>query len=67
MPNTFDQRRDKIKYSAQSMTPALLTEIEVALSRVMPYGSIEIYVQNSIITQITVRNIKKLSHGYLDK
>jgi hypothetical protein len=63
MPNTFDQHRDKMKLSAQSLSPALLSEIEVALGRVMPYGSIEIYVQNSIITQITVRNIKKLSHG----
>jgi hypothetical protein len=63
MPDTFDPRRDKIRFSAQNMTPALLSEIEVALARVIPYGSIEIYVQNSIITQITVRTIKKTSVG----
>jgi hypothetical protein len=63
MPDTFDQHRDKRRFSAQNMTPALLSEIEVALARVIPYGSIEIYVQNNIITQITVRTIKKTSVG----
>lgn len=38
----------------------LLTEIKNALESVR-YGSIEIFVQNKVITQITVRNIHKTS------
>lgn len=37
----------------------LLMEIEHALSSVGSYGSIELYVQNNIVTQITARHIKK--------
>lgn len=37
----------------------LMDEIVVALNKVSPYGSIEIFVQNNIVTQITTRNIKK--------
>lgn len=39
-------------------TAHLLSEIEKALDDVV-YGSVEIYVQNRTITQISVRNIKK--------
>ena len=38
----------------------LLDEIEQALGTV-DFGSVEIYVQNNKVTQITVRNIKKTS------
>ena len=38
----------------------LITEIENALGAV-DFGSIEIYVQDKTVTQITVRNIKKTS------
>lgn len=38
----------------------LLSEITEALESVK-YGSIEIFVQNKVITQITVRNIHKTS------
>ena len=38
----------------------LLQEIKEALQSVK-FGSIEIFVQNSIVTQITVRNIHKTS------
>lgn len=38
----------------------LLSEIKEAL-RSVSYGSIEIFVQNKVVTQITVRNIKKTS------
>jgi len=38
----------------------LLTEIKNALESVK-FGSIEIFVQNKVITQITVRNIHKTS------
>lgn len=40
--------------------PNLFNEIKEALRNVT-YGSIEIFVQNKVITQITVRNIKKTS------
>lgn len=40
--------------------PTIHEEIEKALQTVA-YGSIEIYVQNKVVTQITVRNIKKTS------
>jgi hypothetical protein len=38
----------------------IIDEISEAINRVKPYGSIEIFVQNNIITQITLRNIKKM-------
>ncbi len=38
----------------------LLSEITAALESVK-YGSIEIFIQNKVITQITVRNIHKTS------
>jgi len=38
----------------------LISEIENALDAV-DFGSIEIYVQDKTVTQITVRNIKKTS------
>ena len=48
-------------YSAHQVSQPLINEIIYALQTVHAYGSIEIYVQNSTVTQITVRNIKKTS------
>lgn len=48
-----------LNYSIKRISPKLLEEIESALRLVKPFGSVEIYVQNSIVTQITARNIKK--------
>lgn len=48
-------------YSTQHISSALINEIVSALQSVNHYGSVEIYVQNSTITQITIRNIKKTS------
>lgn len=48
-------------YSTHHISEALISEIVHALKTVNTYGSIEIYVQNSVVTQITVRNIKKTS------
>jgi hypothetical protein len=48
-----------ITYSTQNISPKLIDEIQAALKSVSPYGSVEIYVQNSTVTQITMRNIKK--------
>ncbi len=47
------------QYSTDTISQTLLTEITNALKNVSPYGSVEIYVQDSVVTQITVRNIKK--------
>lgn len=47
------------QYSTGSISPKLLAEIEDALRSVDSYGSIEIYVQKKVVTQITIRNIKK--------
>lgn len=41
------------------LSSSLINELEVALQMVKAYGSIEIYVQDSKVTQITVRNIRK--------
>lgn len=40
----------------------LISEIKNALKSVK-YGSVEIFIQDSTVTQITVRNIKKTSVG----
>lgn len=46
--------------SSRNNRSNLLAEIKEALKSVS-YGSIEIFVQNKVVTQITVRNIKKTS------
>ena len=51
----------KTDYSINKVSPALLSEIKSALKSVKSYGSVEIYIQNGVVTQITVRNIKKTS------
>ena len=49
-----------MSYSPNSIPSSLMDEIKDALKNVM-YGSVEIYVQDKKVTQITVRNIKKTS------
>lgn len=46
----------------EKLPVTLVDELEKALQTVT-YGSIEIFVQDSVVTQITVRNIKKTSVG----
>jgi hypothetical protein len=41
------------------MSQMLLKEITSALKSIDTHGSVEIYVQNASVSQITVRNIKK--------
>jgi hypothetical protein len=48
-------------YSTRQISQPLINEIIYALQTIHAYGSIEIYVQNSTVTQITVRNIRKTS------
>lgn len=54
-----------MSYSTLYITDELLQEIKDALQG-LGYGSIEIFVQNNAVTQITVRNIKKVSSSSLD-
>lgn len=44
----------------QNLPQSLIDELTKALSG-MNYGSIELYIQDNTVTQITVRNIKKTS------
>ncbi len=46
-------------YSTKRISEALVFEIKKSLKSVKSYGSVEIYIQNGNVTQITVRNIKK--------
>lgn len=53
-------------YSTQNISTVLVDDIVQALRTVSPYGSVEIYIQNNTVTQITMRNIKKTNpdgHG----
>jgi len=45
-------------YSTKNLSKDLLREIKEALGG-LDWGSVEIYVQNSEVTQITRRHIKK--------
>lgn len=47
------------KYSNITVSQGLIDEITHALKSIAGYGSLEIFVQNGTVTQITVRNIKK--------
>lgn len=56
------------QYSTNTISETLLTEIKSALKNVSPYGSVEIYVQDNTVTQITIRNIKKtIAHASKSK
>ena len=46
-------------YSTKRISRELVKEIKTSLKSVKSFGSVEIYVQKGIVTQITVRNIKK--------
>jgi len=49
----------KLAYSTRRITQHLLKDITASLKSIDTHGSVEIYVQNETVTQITVRNIKK--------
>ena len=46
-------------YSIKKISKDLMNEITTALQSVNDYGSIEIFVQDGVVTQVTVRNIRK--------
>ncbi|MBM3284160.1 DUF2292 domain-containing protein [Candidatus Gottesmanbacteria bacterium] len=47
----------------QKITKDLVTEVKQAIKNVRGWGSVEIYVQDYKVTQITERNIKKTNHN----
>ncbi len=47
------------EYSISRISSTLILEIKKALKSVKSYGSVELYVQKGMVTQITVRKIKK--------
>lgn len=61
--SSFPFNKPKIMhdYSTKDPSQTLIFELIKALKSVPDYGSIEIFVQNGIVTQVTVRNIKKTS------
>jgi len=54
------------EYSTKKISKTLTDEIIEALRNVKGYGSVEIIVQKDVVTQITVRNIKK-TNGHSKK
>jgi hypothetical protein len=46
-------------YSTKKISETLVVEIKQALKSVKAYGSVEIFIQDGSVTQITVRNIRK--------
>jgi len=55
------------EYSTNKISNTLMSEIKSAIKSVKAYGSVEIYVQNNVVTQITVRNIKKTNGNTTNK
>lgn len=45
--------------AVKKISRPLIEEIERALTLIKSYGSMELYVQDGVVTQVTVRNIKK--------
>ena len=50
-------------YSTKKISNGLLSEIKSALKNIRGWGSVEIYVQDWRVVQITERNIKKTIHN----
>lgn len=48
-----------LDYSTKRISPTLVDEIKTALKSIQSFGSVEIYVQENTVTQISVRTIKK--------
>lgn len=46
-------------YSTKKVSQTLLNNIKEALKSIDSYGSVELFVQNNTVTQITTRNIHK--------
>lgn len=49
----------KSNYSTKKVTKTLVENIKQALKSVDSYGSVELFIQDNVVTQITTRSIKK--------
>jgi hypothetical protein len=47
------------KYSTKKITPDLVNELVSSLQNIRGWGTVEICVQDFLVTQITEKNIKK--------
>lgn len=54
------------EFSTKKISKTLVEEIKTSLRSVTSYGSVEIFVQDNVVTQITVRNIKKTNNNKLN-
>jgi len=45
--------------TSRPQTSTLINEIKQAIADASPFGSVEIYIQNGQVTQITTRHIRK--------
>lgn len=52
-----------VDHSTKKITQELIDELKDALKNVRGWGSVEIFVQDHKVTQITERNIRKTSHS----
>lgn len=50
-------------YSIQNISDTLMEEIKSALQSVKTFGSVEIFIQKGLVTQITVRKIQKTAQS----
>ncbi len=47
------------KYSTKNISDGLLKELSESIKKIDGWGSIEVFIQNHCVTQITEKNIKK--------
>jgi len=48
-------------YSVTKISQKLIKDLKNSLASIKGWGSMEVYVQDGQVTQITVRNIKKVA------
>ena len=46
-------------YSTKKISDTLMRDVSSAIKSVSEFGSVELYVQGGVVTQITTRTIKK--------
>ena len=54
-------------YSTKQVSSQLIDEVVEALKNIRGWGSVEIFVQDYRVVQITERNIKKTTNGENNK
>lgn len=50
-------------YSTKRISNKLVEEVIQAIKNIRSFGSVEIFVQNDVVVQITERNIKKTQNN----